>query len=166
MSEPGVVPGVPAEQRTRDQRQAAVAAVLAAAYRTGTIEAPDALRIIRHELRRREPNNKLKIAKRSVGAQAVVDAYAARGDIVPKNGSGDTLHADYVFPVTKRHLQDWITEPDWAEGLAHLRTVVCVTAQENYILEQFELRGVVGWGKYEAAGVSFPAPKPGPLLTD
>ena len=77
----------------RDLRAAKVAHVISRAVRDGEIEASDALRILRHELRRRT-NASLRIARRSNGAQASVDTYAP--DLPPKNGSPDALHADHV----------------------------------------------------------------------
>ena len=57
-------------------RAAQVAHVLARAVRDGEVEASDALRILRHELRRRNTNTSLTITQRSHGAQASIDKYA------------------------------------------------------------------------------------------
>jgi hypothetical protein len=140
---------------TRAERAAAVAAVLAAACRDETIQAADALRIIRHELRKRQTNKHLAIARRSIGAQQVIEAYAARGEPLPKNGSGDALHADHVYPVTVEHLHGFVTSEDWVAGLSWLGEVVCVTADENFALEVLERSGLTGPAKYERLGISF-----------
>jgi hypothetical protein len=66
------------------------------------------------------------------GAQAVIDADAARGD------PPDALHADHVFPPTETELREWTTKAEWLTRFERLRTVVCVTAKENYALEPFE----------------------------
>jgi hypothetical protein len=39
--------------------------------------------------------------------------------------------------------------------MQRLRTVVCVTAKENYLLEAFERKGITGPRKYDQAGVTF-----------
>lgn len=59
-------------------RAAQLAHVLARAVRDGEVAVPDALRGLRHELRRRNTNKKLKIPTRSLGAQAVIDEYGER----------------------------------------------------------------------------------------
>lgn len=145
----------PPPPTARAERAAAVAAVLAAACRAKTIRAADALRIIRHELRRRQTNKKLAIPRRSTGAHQVITAYAARGESLPKNGSGDALHADHVHPVTVEHLDTFVTPEDWLAGLDQLGEVVCVTADENYELEILEHGGLTGPAKYEALGITF-----------
>lgn len=87
------------EVSSRDQRAAALAAHLAEGYREGKVEAVDVLRVLRHELRRRNTNSKMKIPRRSVEAQRVIDEYAQQGELPPKNGSADALHADHVFEI-------------------------------------------------------------------
>jgi hypothetical protein len=62
----------------RDRRAAQVANVLARAFREGEVAAVDVLRVLRHELRRRNTNQALKIETRSVEAQKVIDAYGKR----------------------------------------------------------------------------------------
>jgi len=49
---------------------------------------------------------------------------------------------------------------DWVAELQRLATVVCVTARENYTLEQIEKTGSRGPEKYAAAGVTFTTPVP------
>jgi hypothetical protein len=151
--------------RTRAERDAAVAAVLAAAYRSGTIEPADALRIIRHDLRRRQTNRKLAIPTRSAGAHRLIESYAKRGVPVPKNGSDDALHADHVHPLTIEHLDVTITPADWLGELERLGEVVCVTAAENYKLEARELAGVTGPAKYNGMSLvdECGQPRPTPL---
>ena len=130
-------------------------AVLAAAYRNGDIEASDALRIIRHELRRLHTNKKLEIPKRSRQAHRVIRKYAANGDSPPKNGSPDALHADHIHSVTTKQLRSLKTVQQWAKALSRLEEVVCVTAAENYWLEQIEKAGTTGPRKYEKAKITF-----------
>jgi hypothetical protein len=137
----------------RDLRAANVAALLAKGVRDGDIEEADALRILRHELRRRNTNTKLKIARRSVQAQAVIDRYTEQGQPVPNNNSPEALHADHVFPLLSQQLRTTTTRAEWIEELQRVREVVCVTAQENYQLQQVEHRGVHGWQKYAEAGI-------------
>lgn len=139
----------------RDRREAQLAHVLARAVRVGELAPADALRVLRHELRRRNTNRAQKIGTRSVEAQRVMRQYGA--EAVPKNDSPDALHADHVYPVTEAELRRNDTLELWIDAMARLRTVVCVTAQENYRLEQCERRGITGPEKYEAAGVAFSA---------
>ena len=137
----------------RDRREAQLAHVLARAVRVGELAPADALRVLRHELR--NTNRTQKIATRSAEAQRVLEKYGAAA--VPKNDSPDALHADHVYPVTEVELRRNDTLELWIDAMARLRTVVCVTAQENYRLEQCERQGITGPEKYEAAGVAFPA---------
>ena len=88
----------------RDQRDAELAAVLADGVRAGRLQAADALRVIRHEMRRRNTNRKSALPHRSAGAQAVIDEYATRGEVPPKNGSDAALHADHVHEFGVEHL--------------------------------------------------------------
>lgn len=132
-----------------------MAAVLAAAYRNGEIESEDALRIIRHELRRLQTNKKLVIPRRSMQAHNVIAQYEARGVPLPKNGSSDALHADHIHPLSVRQLRTLQTIPQWVRALKRLEQVVCVTAAENYRLEQIEKQGIKGPAKYEKAGIKF-----------
>ena len=134
-------------------RAAQVAHVLARAVRDGEVEASDALRILRHELRRRNTNTSLTITQRSHGAQASIDKYAPEPP--PKNGSPDALHADHVYPLTAELLHTIDTVDKWLDELDRLQTVVCVTASENYALEKVERSGVTGPEKYAQAGVTF-----------
>ena len=48
----------------------------------------------------------------------------------------------------------------WLRELRRLAMVVCVTATENYALEQVEKAGVHGPQKYAAPGVTFATPVP------
>lgn len=135
-------------------RAAQVAHVLARATRNDEVSAADVLRILRHELRRLNTGNKLKVATRSVEAQAVIDRCAAAGEKVPNNNSDDALHADHVWPITERHLTEVTTVDAWVEELRLLATVVCVTARENYRLIRVE-KTTSGPEKYALAGVAF-----------
>jgi hypothetical protein len=141
------------ELAARDVRAAQVAHVLARAVREGGVEEADALRILRHELRRRNTNSALTIAKRSHGAQASIDKYSPEAP--PKNNSPDALHADHVYPLTGDLLRTVDTVERWIVELEQLRTVVCVTAAENYRLEKVERSGTTGPEKYAEAGVTF-----------
>ena len=71
----------------------------------------------------------------------------------PKNGSPDALHADHVLSLTETHVRETITPDDWLTLLKHIGLVVCVTASENYRLEQRERIGVTGGEKYKSVGV-------------
>lgn len=137
----------------RDRRAAQVAHVLAQAVRAGEVAAADALRILRHELRRRNTNQAQKIATRSTEAQRVIDHYGAAE--VPKNASPDALHADHVYSLTEDELRRNDTLDLWISAMDRLRMVVCVTASENYRLETFERAGVTGPDKYARADVTF-----------
>jgi hypothetical protein len=130
--------------------------VLAQAVRNGDVEATDALRILRHELRRRNTNSTPRIKVRSVGAQASINKYAPQRP--PRNDSADALHADHVYPLTVELLHSVHTVEGWVAELARLRTVVCLTAVENYALEQVEARGTTGPAKYALAGIVFTTP--------
>lgn len=144
----------------RDHRDAELAAVLADAVRADRLQAADALRVIRHEMRRRNTNRKATLPYRSAGAQAVLDEYAARGEMPPKNGSDDALHADHVYEFGTEQLQRTVTVDDWHDVLTAARTVVVVTARENYTLEKLENAGVRGPAKYEAAGITWAGEPP------
>lgn len=137
----------------RDRRTAQVAHVLARAVRDGEMAAADALRILRHELRRHNTNRAQTIAARSTEAQRVIDDYGAAN--VPKDASLDALHADHVYTLTEDELYRDDTLELWINAMHRLRTVVCVTAEENYRLERCERRGITGPGKYAKAGVTF-----------
>lgn len=127
--------------------------MLARAVRDEEVAIPDALRVLRHELRRRHTNKKLKIPTRSLGAQAVIDKYGSAG--VPKNDSDDALHADHVHPLTETTLRETDTVEKWVVELRRVQMVVCVTAAENYRLELIERSGTTGPGKYVLAGIEF-----------
>lgn len=144
----------------KDRRDAELAAVLADAVRGQRLQAADALRVIRHEMRRRNTNKKALLPFRSVRAQAVIDEYAKRGESPPKNGSDDALHADHVYEFGADHLQRTVTVEEWHEVLSAVRTVVVVTARENYELQKLELSGLRGPAKYAAAGVTWAGEKP------
>jgi hypothetical protein len=137
----------------RDRRAAQVAHVLAQAVRDGEVAVADALRILRHELRRRNTNRAQKIATRSTEAQRVIDHYGAAN--VPKNASVDALHADHVYSLTEDELYRNDTLELWINAMHRLRMVVCVTAKENYRLETCERKGVTGPDKYAQTGVTF-----------
>ena len=139
--------------QTKDERFAALAAALARASGRREVAAIDVLRVLRHGLRRRNTNRAPQAPYRSRRAQEVLDRYAAAGEPVPKNSSPDALHCDHVQSLTERDLLELTTMAAWLEHLAHLDTVVCVTAAENYALQQVERTGTSGWEKYEAAGV-------------
>lgn len=139
----------------RDQRDAELAAVLAQAVRAGALHEVDALRVIRHEMRLRNTNRKSALPFRSVRAQEVLDRYAARGEAVPKNSSDDALHADHVYELGAEHLQMTVTVDEWCAVLDRARTVVVVTARENYDLEKVEVAGLKGPAKYAAAGIAW-----------
>lgn len=144
----------------RDQRDAELAAVLAEAVRAGRLQAADALRVIRHEMRRRNTNKTATLRYRSARAQAVIDEYAERGASPPKNGSDDALHADHVYELGADHLHRTVTVEEWRVVLAAARTVVAVTARENYILQKLETSGVHGPAKYIEAGVTWAGEPP------
>jgi hypothetical protein len=144
----------------RDERDAQLASVLADAVRAGRLQAADALRVIRHEMRRRNTNKKATLPYRSVRAQAVIDAYAERGESPPKNGSDDALHADHVYEFGADQLLETVTVDEWHEVLTAARTVVVVTARENYTLERLENTGLRGPGKYAAAEVTWAGEAP------
>ena len=130
--------------------------MLARAVRKGEVEPVDALRILRHELRRRNTNSTPRIKVRSVCAQTSIDKYAPQRP--PRNASDDALHADHVYPLMAELLHSVDTVEGWVAELARLRTVVCVTAIENYALEQVEAQGITGPEKYKQAGITFTTP--------
>lgn len=142
----------------KELRAARLAHVLARAVRAGEVQAADALRVLRHELRRQNTNSSPTLPHRSHGAQASIDKYAP--GLPPKNGSGDALHADHVYSFTGDLLHTVDTVEGWLAELERLCTVVCVTADENYALEKIERQGVAGPEKYARAGVTFITPLP------
>lgn len=134
-------------------RAARVAAVLAKAVRDAEISPVDALRILRHELRRRNTNAHTAIPVRSGGAQAAIDHYGEGN--VPRNGSPHALHADHVYPLTELELRSTRSVEAWVAELRRVEMVVCVTAEENYRLMRVEKTGLTGPAKYARAGVTF-----------
>jgi hypothetical protein len=138
----------------KELRAGQIAHVLSRAVRDGEASPIDVLRILRHELRRLNTGNKLKIALRSIEAQAVVDKYTAAGQPIPNNNSTEALHADHVWPIVDQHLHGTTSVDAWVDELRHLATVVCVTASENYRLMVVE-KATPGPEKYSLAGVAF-----------
>ena len=61
-------------------------------------------------------------------------------------------------PSTAELLHSTTTVEQWRVELERLRTVVCVTAAENYKLETVEHGGVTGPENYAKAGITFTAP--------
>lgn len=138
---------------SRDERFAALGAALARAAAAGEVAVTDAARVMRHELRGRNKRKALAAPHRSVAVQAVIDRYAADGLLPPTNGSPESPHCDHVFALRDAELVTLTTVDAWLARLPELDLVVCVTAAENYRLEQVERKGADGWGKYGAAGV-------------
>jgi hypothetical protein len=134
-------------------RLAQIGCALSQAVTRRDVHDSDALRVLRHELRRLNTNQALKARWRSEGAQHVIDKHELAGTEIPKNSSDEALHCDHVFPLTVGDLHHLQTVDDWRTDLPRLTTVVCVTAAENYRLEQVERKGVAGWDKYPLAGV-------------
>lgn len=139
----------------KDQRDAAVAAVLAPAVRDGEVHTADALRIIKHEMRRRNTNKKIAIKRRSVQAQQVIDKYTALGQPPPNNNSDEALHADHVYPIREEELRNVTSADNWVHTLLRLREVVCVTAKDNYRLEAIERTGITGPAKCLKANITW-----------
>jgi hypothetical protein len=137
----------------KELRAAQVAHVLARAVREDEVASTDALRILKHELRRLNTNKSHMLPVRSHGAQASIDKYAPQRP--PRNDSDDALHADHVYPFSADRLWTVTTVDGWLTESRQLATVVCVTAKENYVLEQVEKAGTHGPPKYAAAGVTF-----------
>lgn len=135
----------------RELRAAQVAHVLARGVRDDEVLAADALRILRHELRRRNTNKAIKLPLRSREAQRVIDEYGPSGP--PKNDSNDALHADHLWPLTEEILHTVRTVDDWTLELRRLSAVAVVTASENYKLMSAENQNLWGPEKYKAAGV-------------
>jgi len=142
----------------KELRAAQVAHVLARAVRDDEVMPSDALRILKHELRRLNTNRSHKLPVRSHGAQASIERYSPQRP--PRNDSDDALHADHVYRFSADALWEVTTIDGWLAELRRLATVVCVTAKENYALEQVENAGRHGPAKYAAAGVTFATPVP------
>jgi hypothetical protein len=142
----------------KELRAAQVAHTLARAVRNHEVNPTDAVRILKHELRRLNTNRSHKLKARSCSAQASIEKYAPSRP--PPNGSDDALHSDHVYPLTADLLHDVTTVEEWVVELRRLATVVCVTAKENYALEQVESVGTHGPEKYAAAGITFAMPVP------
>ena len=84
----------------KELRAAQVAHALARAVQHHDVNAIDAARILKHELRRLNTNRSHKLEVRSHGAQASIEKYAPERP--PPNGSDDALHADHVYPVQRQ----------------------------------------------------------------
>jgi hypothetical protein len=125
----------------------------------GRVTPSGARRIIVHDLRRLNTNNKLAIRPRSLGAQRVIEAYAPA--VPPKNGSPDALHADHYGMPTSEEVSMISSVDAWLRVVARVRqSIVCLTAAENYALIKWERKGYVGHEKYEMAGIKFVDPVP------
>jgi hypothetical protein len=144
----------------RDERDAAVAAVLAQGVREGKVNPVDALRVIKHDMRRRNTNKHASLPFRSASAQAVIERYAKAGVPVPRNDSDDALHADHVHELGSADLQNAIAVDDWLQVLKQARVAVVVTAKEKYQLEQLENAGIRGPMKYLRAGIRWSGEQP------
>jgi hypothetical protein len=142
----------------KELRAAQVAHALARAVQHHEVNAIDAARILKHELRRLNTNRSHKLEVRSHDAQASIEKYTPERP--PPNAPDDALHADHVYPFTPDLLYEIATIEGWLGELRRLAMVVCVTAKENYALEQVEKAGVHGPQKYAAAGVTFATPVP------
>jgi hypothetical protein len=136
---------------SRELRAAQVPHVLARGVRDGEVVSADALRILRHELRRRNTNKAISLPLRSREAERVIDEYGPGGP--PKNGSDDALHADHLWPLTEETLRSTTTVDAWLIELERLSAVAVVTARENYRLMAAEKQNLWGPEKYVAAGV-------------
>lgn len=86
-----------------------LADVLARAVRDRELLPRDALRVLKHEMRRRNTNRTARLPYRSAKAQAVIGDYVGRGVTVPKNQSDDALHADHVYEFGERDLNETTT---------------------------------------------------------
>src|SRR4051794_12334382 len=112
-----------------DLGAARVARVLARAVRKVEVEAVDALRILRHELCRRNTNSTPRIKVRSVGAQGqhrqvrAAETAEERLRRRPARRPRLSLRAEVLHSVD--------TVEGWVAELARLRTVVCVATVEN-----------------------------------
>jgi hypothetical protein len=138
---------------------AGLADVLAEAVRANRVTPSDARRIIVHDLRRLNTNNKLAIHPRSVGAQAAIEKYAPESP--PQNGSPDALHADHFGMPTKDGIAEIPSVEAWLGVIARVRqSAVCLTAAENYSLISWEWQGYLGHEKYTMAGIEFVDPVP------
>ncbi|MGZ4542516.1 MAG: hypothetical protein ACXVGN_10935 [Mycobacteriaceae bacterium] len=111
---------------SRDERFARRANVVAAGVRNGDIQAEDALRVLKHQLRIFTRNQAMKITRRSTVAQR-----SSRGHdgAPPKNGSGSALHSDHVHPLNRDQL-------------------VTLTSVHMWLAVLDQLREIVGWAKY------------------
>ncbi len=142
-----------------DLRLAMIAHVLAEGVRAGQVTPSDARRVIVHDVRRGNANNKMAIHPRSAGAQKAIELYAPNEP--PKNGSADALHADHYGMPTRHEIAQLTSVEQWVETIERIRrSVVCVTAAENYALMKWERRGHLGPEKYAMAGIDFVDPVP------
>lgn len=141
------------EPTPKELRAARLATVLSRGVREGDLDAADALRVLRHELRRINTGRAEAASKRSVKAQAVIDKYADDPKRRPRNGSPEALHSDHVYALTMHELDRLYTVEEWVRELERLREVVCVTAAENYTLMKVENGGTWGYPKYDAAEI-------------
>lgn len=137
----------------KELRAARLASVLSRGVREGELDAADALRVLRHELRRINTGRAEAAPKRSVKAQTVIDKHAANPKQRPRNGSPKALHSDHVYALTMHELERLDTVDEWVRELERLREVVCVTAAENYTLMKVERGGIWGYPKYDAAEI-------------
>jgi hypothetical protein len=117
----------PTAPTDRELRAAKVAIVLARGVRDTDVVPADALRILRHELRRRTTNRAIKMPLRSKQAQRVIDEYGTPGP--PKNGSDDALRADHLWPLTEETLQTTTSVEAWVDELRRLSQVAVVTTR-------------------------------------
>lgn len=101
----------------------------------------------------------MAIRPRSAGAQLAIEMYAPNQP--PKNGSPEALHADHYGVLTSNEVAQLSSLEEWLDAITRIRrSVVCVTAEENYSLMTWERKGYVGSEKYGMAGIGFVDPVP------
>lgn len=145
----------------RLQRFAMLANALAEDYRAGEVLAADALRVLRHQLRKMNTNKALGVPRDlwSVRAAEVQAEHAARGEAVPKNAFDEALHCDHINTLVRADLDHLSTVEEWQDALPRLTAVVVLTARENHSLQKFERAGLNGPEKYAQANIALVSPE-------
>ena len=111
----------------RDRRDARLAAWLAQGVREGHVDASDALRVLRHELRRRNTNKKTGILRRSEAAHAVVREAKAAGVLVFAGGVMDPAQTTVVGRDGRATAGPNATRAEFIAGL----TIVDVSTRDE-----------------------------------
>jgi hypothetical protein len=148
----------------RDLPDVRVVRVPARAVRDSEVEPDNALRMIKHEMYRRSTNPRLRVERRSVAAQTLIERYGQLGQPVRNTTSGDALTYRSRHPLAESNPVSMVTINDWVDALTRLRNVGYLTARDDNALKQLEHRGITGPDQYAEAKIGWAENAQPPLL--